>query len=218
MDKRSPRDQETSQDEQGDIVKLLREHAGDSRIVGDLLDRYRGRLRQIIGFRLDRRLRGRIDASDVVQEAFLDALRKLEVYLRNPSIPFFLWLRLIAGEKVRQLHRQHLDAKMRAAGREQPMHRRAFAATTSVMLADHLEAKGTSPSGALEREERKAAVAAALESMKPIDREVLALRHFEALTNQEAACVLGVSESAASTRYFRAVQRLKRILDSRLEI
>ena len=166
----------------------------------------------MVALRLDRRLQGRVDASDVIQEAFLEASTRLPDYLRQPDMPFFLWLRFLTGQKVMELHRRHLGAQMRDAGREISLYRGSLPEASSVALAAQLLGHDTRPSEAAIRAERKIRLQEALNSMDPLDREVLALRHFEQLTRAETAQVLGIEEAAAAKRYVRALKRLKEIL------
>jgi RNA polymerase sigma-70 factor (ECF subfamily) len=192
---------------------LLRSAAGgDTARWGELLARHRERLRRMVALRLDRRLQGRIDPSDVIQEAYLDATVRLPDYLKQPAMPFFLWLRFLAGQKLLELHRRHLGAQARDAGREVSLYRGALPETTSAALAAQLLGRLTQPSQAAIRAEMKVRLQEALNRMDPLDREVLALRHFEHLTNAEAARVLHIEESAASKRYVRALKRLKEVL------
>src|SRR5262249_19650864 len=153
-----------------------------------------------------------IDPSDVIQEAYLEASTRLESYLRAPTMPFFLWLRFLTGQKVVTLHRHHLGARMRDAGQEEAILPGAGPEASSVALAAHFLDQGSRPSEAAIRAETKERVRAALEQMAPIDREVLALRHFEQLSRAEIAKVLGVSEAAAGKRYLRALEKLKQTL------
>ena len=166
----------------------------------------------MVEMRLDWRLQARLDASDVIQDAFVQVATRLEEYLRQPALPLFLWLRLVVGERLAQLHRHHLGTHMRDAGREVSLYREAMPAASSAALAEQLLGKHTSPTQAAVRAERMLRVQEALNSLDPIDREVLSLRHFEELTRAEAARVLGIAESAAAKRYVRALQRLKDIL------
>jgi RNA polymerase sigma-70 factor (ECF subfamily) len=197
----------------GDVSELLqRARQGDSQVLGDLLARYRSRLRRMVQLRMDRRLQGRIDPSDVIQEAYLEAATRLAEYLRNPAMPFFLWLRFITGQRLAMLHRHHLGIQARDAGREVSLYRGALPEATSAALAAQLVGRLTSPSVAAVRAEMKIRLQEALNSMDPTDREVLALRHFEQLTNAETAEVLGIKPTAACNRYVRALERLKTIL------
>jgi RNA polymerase sigma-70 factor (ECF subfamily) len=177
-----------------------------------LLSRHRDRLRRMVMLRLDQRLQGRVDPSDVLQDAFLEASRHLEDYVREPKMPFYLWLRSITGHKLLALHRQHLGTHMRDAGREVSLYRGTLPETSSAALAAHLMGADTRPSEAAARAERKILLQAALNSMDAMDREVLALRHFEQLSLAEVAQVLDIKEKAAGKRYLRALQRLKNIL------
>jgi RNA polymerase sigma-70 factor (ECF subfamily) len=183
--------------------------AGDPAALNELFARHRERLRRMVEMRLDRRLQGRVDASDVIQESFLDAARKLDDYLHEPKLPLFLWLRLVVGERLLKVHRQHLGAQMRDAGREVSLYREALPAASSAALAAHLLGRHTSPTQAAVRAERLLRLQEALNALDPIDREILSLRHFEELTRAEAAQALGIEEAAAAKRYVRALKRLK---------
>jgi RNA polymerase sigma-70 factor (ECF subfamily) len=184
------------------------------RLFADLFTRHRDRLKCMVRLRLDTRVRSRVDPSDVIQEAYLEASRRLEEFLRAPSMPFFLWVRRVTGQKLMELHRFHLGIQKRAAGREVSLDRDVFPHTTSQALAAELLAKGPSPSGATAQTELRARLEEALNQMHATDREIVALRHFEQLSNAEAAEVLGIGESAARKRYLRAMKRLKDILSA----
>jgi len=177
---------------------------GSDAALAPLFEQYRERLQRMVHFRLDPRLVGRLDAEDVLQEAYLEAGKRLQAF-RCDQKPFFVWMRLITQQTMIDLHRKHLGAKMRSAGRE--VH-----APASATMSGFFVGKYTSPSHAVMREELRVKIEAALESMDEIDREVLVLRHFEELSNKEAAEVLGIQENAASNRYVRALGRLKGFL------
>jgi RNA polymerase sigma-70 factor (ECF subfamily) len=194
---------------------LERAAAGDADGWRHLLARHHDRLRRMVALRLDPRLQGRVDPSDVLQEAYLDAAGQLPAYVQNPAVPFFLWLRLLAGSRLSKLHLRHLGRQRRAAGREVSIDRPALPEASSAALAAQLLGHGTRPSEAAVRAELKARLVAALEQLDALDREVLALRHFEQLTAAETAAVLGVSESAAAKRYLRALLRLREQLKDR---
>jgi RNA polymerase sigma-70 factor (ECF subfamily) len=199
--------------ETADPSELLRRAgAGDSQALSELLTRYRDRLRWMVRLRLSRRLQGRVDPSDVIQEAYLEISKNLPEYLRDPKMPFFLWLRYITGQKLIAMHRRHLGAQMRDADQEVSLYRGALPEANSVSLAAHLLGHLTSASRAAIRAEEQVQVQDALNSLEPIDREILALRHFEMLSNEETAQVLGIKKSAASNRYMRALRRMKGIL------
>jgi RNA polymerase sigma-70 factor (ECF subfamily) len=196
-----------------EIARLVERAAREDRQAwGRLLDQHRDRLRRMVALRLDHRVQGRVDASDVIQEAYLDASNRLADYVKNPEMPFFLWLRSLVGQRILDQHRRHLGAQARDAGREVSLYRGAMPETTTAALAARLLGRQTSPSQAAIRAERKIRLQEALNSMDPLDREVLVLRHYEQLSNGEAALVLGLDKSAASKRYARALIRLKDIL------
>jgi RNA polymerase sigma-70 factor (ECF subfamily) len=185
---------------------------GEERALAELFAAHRDRLRRMVRLRLDRRLQGRVDPSDVLQEAYLDLARKLPDYANKPPMPFFLWLRLVVGERLLRIHRQHLDAAARDPGREISLYQGSLPQASSASLAAQLLGRATSASRAAVRAERQEQLQEVLNAMEPIDREVIALRHFEELTNDQTAAVLGLSRAAASKRYVRAMLRLKAAL------
>jgi RNA polymerase sigma-70 factor (ECF subfamily) len=188
--------------------------AGDQEAWGSLLACHRPRLRAMVALRLDPRLAGRVDPSDVLQEAFLAASLQLKDYAAERGLPFFLWLRLVTGQRLALVHRHHLGKQMRDAGREVALFQGSLPEASSTALAARLLGREAPPSEAAMRAEQTLCLEAALNSMHPMDREVLVLRHFEQLTNAEAAQVLDIQPSAASKRYLRALKRLKDILQS----
>src|SRR5262245_13330427 len=162
--------------------RLLKEAGqGDKRQWGALLERHRARLRRMVALRLDARLQGRVDPSDVIQESYLEASTRLKEYLDNPTMPFFLWLRFLVGQKLITLHRHHLGTQMRDASREVSLYRGRLPETSSAALAAQLLGQDTRPSEVAVRAELKIRLQEALNSLEPIDREVLALRHLEQL-------------------------------------
>lgn len=200
-------------DDCDDVESLLRSAAGgDAQAQTQLFERFRRRLKKMVRLRLNRRLQGRIDDSDIVQDALLAASRRLPQYLENPQAPFFLWLRRITGDKLLETHRTHLGTQARDAEREVSLHRGALPPATSVSLAAQLVGRLTSPSQAAVKAEMRIQLQEALNSLDPLDREILALRHFEQLTNAEAAQELDLEPSAASKRYIRALARLQKVL------
>jgi RNA polymerase sigma-70 factor (ECF subfamily) len=188
--------------------------AGDRTALEGFFVCHRKRLRAMVELRLDWALRGRLDASDVLQDAYLDLAARVDDYLRDPKLPPFLWLRLVVGERLTNLHRHHLGAQMRDPAREVSLYRGAMPEASSAALAARLLGQHTSPSEAAIRAERILMLQVALNALDPIDREVLALRHFEQLSRGEAAQVLGITEAAAAKRYVRALKRLKAALSS----
>lgn len=185
--------------------------SGDSHAAGELFTVYRDRLKKMIRLRMDSRLQGRLDASDVLQEAYIDVQRKAADFASR-GLPVYLWLRLVVAERLIQLRRHHLGTQMRDAAQQVSLTRGGPPAASTHSLANLLLGRHTSPTQAAVRAERQLRLQEALNSMDPIDREILALRHFEELSNNEAATVLDLSKSAASNRYIRALKRLKEIL------
>jgi RNA polymerase sigma-70 factor (ECF subfamily) len=190
-----------------EILKQARE--GDAAALEAIFQRHRERLLRMVEIRLDRRLQARIDASDVVQDACVDVIQRLSEYLQSPKLPLFLWLRLVVGDRLMKLHREHLGTQMRGVDREVSLFRDALPAASSAALAAQLLGKHTSPTQAAVRAERMLRLQEALNDLEPIDREILSLRHFEELTRSEAAQALGIEEAAAAKRYVRALKRLK---------
>jgi RNA polymerase sigma-70 factor, ECF subfamily len=198
----------------GKTDDLLRQaRAGDAAALGALFAHYRDRLRKMVHLRLDRRIGGRLDPSDVLQEAYLDVARRFPEYAAAPAVPFYVWLRALTGQRLIDLHRQHLGARMRDAGQEVSLYRGALPHASSASLAQHLLAGLTSPTQAAVRAEMQLKLQEALNSMDLMDREVVVLRHFEELNNIETAAALGIEPAAASKRYLRAIRRLKVILE-----
>jgi RNA polymerase sigma-70 factor (ECF subfamily) len=196
-----------------DSEELLgRAAAGDEAALAALWERHRARLRQMVRLRLDRRLQGRVDPSDVLQDAYLDTAARLPDFARERPMPTYLWLRLVTGQRLGQVHRQHLGAAMRDAGREVSLYRGALPQASSASLAAQLLGRFTTASQAAVRAERQLQLQEILNGIDPMDREILALRHFEGLSNGEAAEVLGLSKQAASNRYIRALGRLRDLL------
>jgi RNA polymerase sigma-70 factor, ECF subfamily len=187
---------------------------GDQEAWGSLLEPHRRRLHTMVTLRLDHRLQGRLDASDVVQEALLEASLQLADYACEPRLPFYLWLRAITGQRLTALYRHHLGVQARNAGREVSIYQGAFPQAGSTALAAKLPGHEARPSEEMQKAEECLLLQAALTRMDPLDREVLALKHFEDLSNGEAAQVLNLRKSAASKRYVRALQKLREILVS----
>jgi RNA polymerase sigma-70 factor (ECF subfamily) len=200
-------------DDSSDVADLLqRASAGDETACQDLLTHYRPRLKRVVQLRLSRRLQGRVDDSDVIQEAFLDAGRRLAEYAADPRLPFYLWLRHLTGLKLAEVHRRHLGTQLRDADREVTLHRGGLPEADSASLAAQLLGTMTSPSEAAVKAEQRLYVQEALNAMDPTDREVLALKHFEQLSTSEIAAVLGLSKAGAGSRYLRAIKRLREML------
>lgn len=200
-------------DEPPKTEQLLAQAAtGDGVAWGALLTAEQERLIRMVAFRMDSRLRGRIDAADVVQEAFVQASVHREDFFRSPEMSLFLWLRKIVCNKLFELHRHHLGTHMRDAHRDRPLVAPQNWDDSAEALWLYLSGHLTSPSAAAVKREASTRLAEALDRMDATDREVLMLRHFEQLTNAEAARVVGIEERAAGKRYLRALARLRKIL------
>ena len=193
-----------------DLERRLR--GGDPQALAELFSCERERLWRVVQFRLPEPLRGRLEPDDVLQEAFLAASQRLKHYADSPATSPFIWLRMILNQTLVDLHRQHLGAQKRDARREVVIDSSPFGQATSASVAIQLVGQFTSPSGAAARADILSLVQTAIEQMDPVDREVLALRHFEELTNSEVAEALGIEQKTASIRYIRALRRLKEIL------
>jgi RNA polymerase sigma-70 factor (ECF subfamily) len=186
---------------------LEQARAGDRQAVDRLFARHQAGLRQFVELRLDPRIRARVDPSDVVQEAQLEALRRLEDYLQRRPMPFRVWLRKTAYERLLMARRQHLGAARRAVGREVPLPDRS-----SLLLARRFLPAGSTPSQQLQRRELVRRVRQALAQLPDADREILLMRDFEELSYQEAGFILGIEPAAARKRYGRALLRLHKLL------
>ncbi len=197
---------------EGDLlIQLQQAAAGNEACWQRLLEEHTGRLRRMVAVRLDPRLQGRLDPSDVLQETYLEAIRQLQSYLSRPALPFHLWLRGLAGNRLNKLHRRHLGASKRDAGREKSLDEPVPEAS-SIVLAAHLMGHEDRPSEAAQRADLRIRLAEALDQLDPLDREALVLRHFEQLSSAEVGQVLGISEAAAGKRYLRALERLRHLL------
>jgi RNA polymerase sigma-70 factor (ECF subfamily) len=181
-----------------DLDRLFRQHAQ--------------RLKRSVRVHMDQRLSGRLDPSDVIQDVFLEAASRYAEYQRKPNLPPYLWLRFLTIQRLALVHRTNLRVQARDIRREQRFGQAGSGTNSAALIAALLVGRNTSPSQAVHREQRRERVQRALEAIDPLDREVLLLRHFEQLSNQEAALVLNLNESAASKRYIRALTRMKKVL------
>ncbi len=191
---------------------LVRARTGDAVAFNRLFEHYRPYLVRMIQFRMDDRLRQRVDASDIVQETQLEALRRFQAYIENPDVPFRLWLRQLAAERMSKLRRYHLTTARRATGREVRIPDDSF-----LQLALQLPGTNSTPSQQVSREELAGRVRDAVDRLDPADREVIVLRVFEGLSHEEAAYLLGIDPAAARKRHSRAIVRLHRQLFSETE-
>lgn len=193
-----------------EAIELLR--SGGTQARAQIWDRYRDRLLRLVKLRMDRRMRGRVDPEDVLQEAFVDFSSRAEEYLKDPTMPLYLWIRFLTGQRLQLMHRHHLGTMMRDAGREVSIQRGPMPQATSISLAAQLLGRFTSVTQAVQRAEMQVLLQEAINSMDELDREILAMRHFEELSNTETAQALGIKKSTAASRHLRAIRRLKEIL------
>lgn len=197
--------------EHAEIVSKLT--ADREEALAELYLLVRERLRRVIDFRLDYRLGGRVSHSDVLQETYVRAAQRIDSYLQKPDMPFFVWLRLEASQRMHEIHRFHFGAEKRDVRREVKLQNKGGDhGNTSVQLAAHIVGQMTSASGLFEKAQQIEALEKTLSEMNETDREVIALRHFEELSNTETAKVLDIAAEAASKRYIRALKRLKEIM------
>lgn len=186
---------------------LLRAQTGDRQAFEELFARHRPYVRQLVELRLDPRLRTRVDPSDIVQEAHLEAFRRISTYLQERPMPFRLWLRQIAHDRTLKARRHHLGTARRAVNREVPLPERS-----SLNLAQQLLAGGSTPSQSLQHRDLAQRLRQAIAQLPQADREVILMRHFEGLSNQEVGCLLGLEPGTVSKRHGRAMLRLHRLL------
>ena len=190
---------------------LAHVRAGESDAVGKLLDRHREAVRRMIDLRMDPVLKRRVDASDLVQDVLIQANRRLDSFLENPIMPFHLWLRQMAKDRLIDAHRRHRRAARRTMDREQPL---AIAANneSSIDLLTQLQDQEMTPATAATWNELQRRFHTACDKLDPTEQEIVLMRHFEQLTNGEAATALEISPQAASMRYLRAMRRLREML------
>lgn len=196
-----------------EIASLLdRTRLGDPAAAGELLEGHRTRLRAMVAVRLDPRLGARLDPSDLVQDALLDAHRQLTTYLEQQPLPFYPWLRQITWQRLVLAHRQHLAVAARSVAREAACDM-ALSDESVSHLADRLHSRGPNPGSRAIENELRQRLRGALAMLAPADQEILLLRFLEQLSTGETAAVLGLSASAVKMRQLRAVERLREILD-----
>ncbi len=200
-----------------DADELCQLRSGREQAVAELFGRNREKLQRMIAFRLDSRIAGKVDGDDILQDAYLEAVRRIQDYLDQPSVPFFVWLRQITTQVLIDTHRRYLDAQMRDVKREVALDRGGTSDTSSSGLIAQLADSLTTPSQRAVREETICELRRALDQLEEIDREVLVLRHLEELSNNEVAQVLGIDKYAASKRYLRALERLRGVMSLTVE-
>ncbi len=181
---------------------------------GDLLNRHRDSLRRMIQLRLDHRIMQRVDVSDIVQEVLVEASRRLRDYVANPAIPFHLWIRQIAKDRIIDAHRRHRLSAKRSIDREQPLASQKAPDQSSISLANQFRDDALTPAAVATQRELAHHIESAIKHLRDLDREIILMRHYEQLDNFEIAQALGISEPAASMRYLRAVKRLREVIES----
>jgi RNA polymerase sigma-70 factor, ECF subfamily len=191
---------------------LAAARAGDGTAVNELLERHRGAIRQMIDLRMDQMIKRRVDASDIVQEVMIEAHRRLAEFLENPVMPFHLWLRQMAKDRLIDAHRRHRGASRRSIDREQPLMAAASNESSMDLIAQIRDSELT-PAAAATWRELQVRFQQACDELDEVDQEIVLLRHFEQLSNSEAATVLQLSPQAASMRYLRAMRRLRQFMD-----
>lgn len=185
---------------------------GQAAAVNQLLDRHREALRNMVRARMDQKLGRRVDASDVVQDVLLEASQRLDDYIRDPKMPFGLWLRQMAQDRIIDLHRRHRVARRRSIDREQQLGAGAMGDKSSLELVAQLRDPELTPAAASLRKELHERFVEAIDHLEEEDREIILMRHFEQLSNSEAADLLGLSQPAAGMRHLRALRRLREVL------
>ena len=188
---------------------------GKSEAVNQLLERHRTALRKLVQLRLDRKIARRVDASDVVQDVLLEANQRLQEYMANPCMPFHLWLRHLAKDRMIDMHRRHRGAQRRSLDRERSLAAPQFGDQSSFDLASQLAASELTPAAASIRKELEQRFLTAMDELDEDDRDILLMRHFEQLGNSETAEALGLSAAAAGMRHLRALRKLRAILGER---
>jgi RNA polymerase sigma-70 factor, ECF subfamily len=192
---------------------LLHAQRGDSQAVDRLLDRHRDSLRKLIGMRLDQKIMRRIDVSDVVQDVLIEANRRLQDYLENPVMAFHLWIRQIAKDRIIDAHRRHRVSAKRSIDREQALATAGPVDQSTIELVGQLRDPALTPAAAATQREMAFHVQAAIGELEERDREIIWMRHYEQLSNQDIAAALDLTEPAASMRYLRALKKLRKLLD-----
>jgi RNA polymerase sigma-70 factor (ECF subfamily) len=200
---------------QDETVELLgKAKTGDGAAINQLMDRHRDSLRYLVQMRLDRKIQRRIDVSDVVQEVLVEANRRLMDFIENPSMSFRLWLRQIAKDRIIDAHRRHRGSARRSVDREQVIVNPMPGDVSSVQLASLLSDQQLTPAAQVLQKEMAERVEQAILKLEENDAEIILMRNYEHLTNQEVSQALSITEAAASMRYLRALRRLKAVLQS----
>jgi RNA polymerase sigma-70 factor (ECF subfamily) len=203
-----------TQSPQNDTDRLVQQAAaGDRRAAEALMERHRRRLRRMIAVRLDARIAARVDPSDVVQETLMVAHERLEAYLRDPAVPFYVWLRQLAWDRLADLHRFHVRAQRRSVAREYRWTPAALSDESALSLFGRLPSPLSSLGEKMLRQELLGRVRHAMQRLRETDREILVMRHLEELSVQEVAEILGIAPGTVKSRHFRALEKLQSLLD-----
>ena len=206
-------DNEAMWPEKDQTVELLaRAKVGNDAAINELMDRHRNSLRQLVRMRLDQKIQKRVDVSDVVQDVLVEANRRLQRYIENPVMPFHLWLRQIAKDRIIDAHRRHRVSAKRSVDREQVLIAPRGYDQSSIQLASLLGDPRLTPAAAALQQEMAKKVEQAISLLDEKDCEIIVMRHYEHLTNQEIGKVLNLTEPAASMRYLRAIRRLRVVM------
>lgn len=206
-------DNESMWPEKDQTVELLqRAKSGNDDAINELMDRHRNSLRQLVRMRLDQKIQKRVDVSDVVQDVLVEANRRLQRYIENPVMPFHLWLRQIAKDRIIDAHRRHRVSAKRSVDREQALVAPRGYDQSSIQLASLLGDQRLTPAAAALQQEMAKKVEHAISLLDEKDCEIIVMRHYEHLTNQEIGKVLDLTEPAASMRYLRAIRRLRVVM------
>ena len=196
---------------------LAKAKDGNDDAINELMDRHRNSLRQLVRMRLDQKIQKRVDVSDVVQDVLVEANRRLQRYIENPVMPFHLWLRQIAKDRIIDAHRRHRVSAKRSVDREQALVAPRGYDQSSIQLANLLGDQRLTPAAAALQQEMAKKVEEAIGLLEEKDCEIIVMRHYEHLTNQEIGKVLNLTEPAASMRYLRAIRRLRTVMQESSE-
>ena len=191
---------------------LLNIRHGSDEAVNQLLERHRPAVRRMIDLRMDPVLKRRVDASDIVQEVLIQANRRLQSYLENPVMPFHLWIRQMAKDRLIDAHRRHRQTARRSMDREQPL-AAAASGESSLDLLAQLHDQELTPAAAATWQELQNRFEQACSRLDESDQEIVLMRHFEHMSNGDVAAALELTPQAASMRYLRAMRRLRKLLD-----
>ncbi|MDB4766667.1 sigma-70 family RNA polymerase sigma factor [bacterium] len=204
-------------EKQQTVDLLAQAKSGDEDAINQLMDRHRNSLRQLVRMRLDQKIQKRVDVSDVVQDVLVEANRRLQRYIENPVMPFHLWLRQIAKDRIIDAHRRHRVSAKRSVDREQALVAPRGYDQSSIQLASLLGDQRLTPAAAALQKEMAKKVEEAIGLLDEKDCEIIVMRHYEHLTNQEIGKVLNLTEPAASMRYLRAIRRLRTVMQESSE-